>query len=344
MDNLKIGLVGFGRFGRIHAEAITRLKDVEVTSICTGSEESAALAKKELPSASIFTDYEDFLAKSDAEAIDIVSPNYLHARQAIAAMEKGKKNLILEKPIAINLDDAAELLKVEQTTASKVQVVFEYRYLPFWKTFKTTLEERLVTDPTFAKIESWRNPFRTGSKGWRYDPARVGHQLLEEAVHYFDLAVWYFGMPETISGYTDSPAAWNEGRVSTGIITLEYASGLKVLIEDSLNGVAGQHVVLASGRGAMIGMAFSGIETPDEVAWFRVRDKDGGYRAEVLKTPGEVEGITMILEDFVSRLRRGQGPSVTLGDGYQALSLDLAAISAVKTGTPVTLPSQSPPP
>jgi myo-inositol 2-dehydrogenase / D-chiro-inositol 1-dehydrogenase len=334
LDRFKIGLAGFGRFGRVHAEALAGLKDVEIVSICTGSKESALLAEKEKPGIPVYADYDEFLQKTAADIIDVVSPNYQHSRQAIAAMEKGKA-VILEKPIATDTNDAIQMLKVQEKISAKVQVMFEYRYAPFWKSFKTALDEGLVTDPTFAKIESWRGPFRTGSHGWRYDQARVGHQLLEEAIHYFDLAIWYFGMPERVSGFTDSIRLWKEGKVSTGVITLEYKSGLKVLIEDSLNGVAGQHVMLASGQGAMIGMSYSGIESPEEVSWFRVRDKDGGYRAEVLKTPDEVEGVRVILDDFVSRLRRGEEPSVSLSDGFNALTLDLAAITAVETGAPV---------
>ena len=322
--------MGFGRFGKIHAEAIAKLEDVEVVSICVGTKESAVEAHKLQPGIPIFSDYDEFLSKDAMDIVDIVSPNYLHAKQAIAAMDKGK-TLILEKPIAINLDDAREMLRAQKKTSSKVQVMFEYRYAPFWKAFKTALDDKLVTDPTFSKIESWRGPFRTGSRGWRYDAARVGHQLLEEAIHYFDLAIWYFGMPQKVSGFTDSPTAWKEGRVSTAIITLEYASGLKALIEDTLNGVAGQHVMTVSGQGAMIGMTYSGIESPEEVAWYRVREKDGGYRAEMLKTLDEVTSIDLLLQDFVSRLRKGEGPSVSLLDGFNALSVELAAISAVGT-------------
>ena len=139
-------------------------------------------------------------------------------------------------------------------------------------------------------------------------------------------------MPQKVSGFTDSPSTWNEGKVSTAIITLEYASGLKVLIEDSLNGVAGQNIVSASGQGAMIGMMYSGVESPEETAWIRIREKDGGYRAEMLKTNDEVDGMALLLEDFVSKLRKGEEPSVSLSDGFNALSLDLSAISAIQIG------------
>jgi myo-inositol 2-dehydrogenase / D-chiro-inositol 1-dehydrogenase len=332
MDTLRVGLVGFGRFGKIHAGAITKLTDVNVTSICVGSEESTVEAKKQLD-VPVYSDYNNFLSQGHFDIVDIVSPNYLHASQAMSAMEKGK-DVILEKPIAINIEDALRMSKVQKRTSAKVQVVFEYRYAPLWKAFKSALIEGLVTDPTFAKIESWRGPFRTGSKGWRYNAARVGHQLLEEAIHYFDLAVWYFGMPRKVSGFTDSPSTWKEGKFSTAVITLEYVNGLKVLIEDTLNGVAGQNVVSASGQGAMIGMAHSGIESPEETAWIRIREKDGGFRAEVLRTIDEVDGVVLLLEDFVSRMRRGEEPSVSLSDGFNALSLDLSAISAIDSGAP----------
>jgi myo-inositol 2-dehydrogenase/D-chiro-inositol 1-dehydrogenase len=332
MDTLRVGLVGFGRFGKIHASAIAKLADVKVTSICVGSEESAAEAKKQRD-VPVYSDYDEFLSQGGFDVIDIVSPNYLHASQTISAMEKGK-DVILEKPIAINIDDAMRILEVQKRTSAKVQVVFEYRYAPFWKSFKSALNEGLITDPTFAKIESWRGPFRIGSRGWRYDGARVGHQLLEEAIHYFDLAVWYFGMPQKVSGFTDSPSTWKEGKVSTAIITLEYSNGLKVLIEDSLNGVAGQNIVSASGQGAMIGMKYSGVESPEETAWIRIREKDGGYRAEMLKTNDEVDSMVLLLEDFVSKLRKGEEPSVSLSDGFNALSLDLSAISAIQSGAP----------
>src|SRR5579864_7279624 len=179
MDTLRIGLVGYGRFGKIHAGAIAKLADVNVTSICVGSEESAAEAKKQLD-VPVYSNYDEFLSQGGFDIIDIVSPNYLHANQATKAMEKGK-DVILEKPIAINIQDAMRMFEVQKRTSAKVQVVFEYRYAPFWKSFKSALNESLVTNPTFAKIESWRGPFRTGSRGWRYDGARVGHQLLEEA-------------------------------------------------------------------------------------------------------------------------------------------------------------------
>src|SRR5579862_4348950 len=98
MDSLKIGLVGYGRFGKIHVSAIAKLANVNVTSVCVGSEESAAEAKKQLD-VPVYSDFDKFLSQGGFDIVDIVSPNYLHSNQTISAMEKGK-DVILEKPIA----------------------------------------------------------------------------------------------------------------------------------------------------------------------------------------------------------------------------------------------------
>src|ERR1700742_2742850 len=57
-------------------------------------------------------------------------------------------------------------------------------------------------DPQYALIELWRRPYRQGAGGWRYDISRVGNWILEEPIHFFDLARWYFqGIGEPTSVY-----------------------------------------------------------------------------------------------------------------------------------------------
>ena len=49
-----------------------------------------------------------------------------------------------------------------------------------------------IGEPQYALIELWRRPYRLGADGWRYDINRVGNWILEEPIHFFDLARWYF--------------------------------------------------------------------------------------------------------------------------------------------------------
>jgi myo-inositol 2-dehydrogenase/D-chiro-inositol 1-dehydrogenase len=336
MDKFRIGLIGYGRFGQLHKDAIAQISNCEVTCVCVGSKETQAKLQAELK-IPVYTDYEEFLSREEIDIVDIVSPNYLHARQAIAAMNKGK-DVLLEKPIATNIEDARRILSVKERTSSRVQVGFEYRYAPFWSTFKSALEKGLVADVKFARIESWRNPFRLGSGGWRYDNGKVGHQLLEEAIHYFDLAAWYFGMPDRVSGFTDSPTTWTKGEFSTAVVFLDYPQGPRVIISDTLNGIGGQNIVSMNGSGgAIFGILHSGVDTLEDVAWVRMREKGGTYSARQVDVLDEAENLRLLIQDFVTRLNKNEEPSVSLLDGFKALELDLMAISAVGSNAVETL-------
>src|ERR1700722_3364967 len=104
MDSLRFGLVGYGRFGKIHAEALSSTGAAEVSCVCVGSEEGAAEVRK-LLGVDVYTDYDEFLEKGRMDVVDIVSPNHLHAAQAVKAIHKGM-DVFLEKPMAVTIDEA----------------------------------------------------------------------------------------------------------------------------------------------------------------------------------------------------------------------------------------------
>src|SRR5437870_7398395 len=116
VDNLRMGLVGYGRFGRIHAEAMASIRGAAIECVCVGSEESADEARKSLQT-EVFANYDEFLEKGKMDVVDIVSPNYLHAQQAMKAMARGK-SVLLEKPIATNMEDARKLMEKSAENSS----------------------------------------------------------------------------------------------------------------------------------------------------------------------------------------------------------------------------------
>lgn len=332
MDELRIGLVGFGRFGRIHMEEISNTKEGRIVCVCIGSEKSSFEARKELD-IPVYSDYEEMLAKEEVDIVDIVSPNYLHASQAAAAM-KASKDVILEKPIAINMREASELLSVQKQTKSKVQVVFENRYDPFWKSFKQVMQEDSTFAPRFAKLESWRGPLRQGSQNWRYDQSKVGHQLFEEAIHYFDSALWYFGKPDSVWGITNSRSSWSEGKLSSAAVFLDYEKkNLTVMILDTLTGVGGHYSVSISGElGGMYGALHSGLKAE---TWYALHQSDDSSKFETVEMPSEGETLRLLLQDCLRNFKEGKDPAINLQDGFDALSLASSAISAIETGEKV---------
>jgi len=108
---MRFGLIGYGAWGRHHAEAIGKADDAELIAIACKTEKTSELAKQEHPGVSVYRDYRDLLKRSDIDAVDIVIPTYLHSEVGIAALE-ASKHVLLEKPIAGSIEECGDPISI----------------------------------------------------------------------------------------------------------------------------------------------------------------------------------------------------------------------------------------
>ena len=154
------------------------------------------------------------LAQPGVDAVDVVTPNYLHAEIAIAALRAGK-DVLLEKPMATTADDCDALLAAERDTGCLISVGHEFRQSEQWGRIKTLIDDDAIGDPLFLNINLFRNVYRSGAGSWRYDPARVGSWLLEEAVH--------------IIGHAQHGDEWIRARAHDGAVVPATRRGARAL-------------------------------------------------------------------------------------------------------------------
>lgn len=128
---MRIGLIGFGAWGRQHAQAITSLAGLELAAIGCGSADSAAAAAAAYPQAQVTQDWRQVLANPDIETIDIALPNHMHAEVAIAALHAGK-DVLLEKPMANTAQECDALLAAERASGRLVSIGHELRQSLQW--------------------------------------------------------------------------------------------------------------------------------------------------------------------------------------------------------------------
>src|SRR5262245_22490114 len=100
---MRFGLIGYGAWGRYHADAIAQA-GAELSAIACAGEASAALAREKHPHARVHLDWRKVTADPAIDAVDIVVPNHLHAEIAVAALDAGK-HVLLEKPMAATIAD-----------------------------------------------------------------------------------------------------------------------------------------------------------------------------------------------------------------------------------------------
>jgi len=132
--------------------------------------------------------------------VDVVLPSDLHHSAGCAVLDAGK-HLLMEKPMAIDEAQCDELLRRARDRGRFIAIGHELRLSALWGRVKRLIDAGAIGDPQYALIELWRRPYRLGADGWRYDIQRVGNWILEEPIHFFDLARWYFagaGEPQSV--------------------------------------------------------------------------------------------------------------------------------------------------
>jgi myo-inositol 2-dehydrogenase/D-chiro-inositol 1-dehydrogenase len=160
------------------------------------------------PDAHIFADSLEMIEQAEFDIIDIATPSHTHREIALAAMAKGK-HVLLEKPMAITLDDCKAIVAGARQYGVHLAVGHELRLSSQWGRIKEIIDTGTIGDPQYVLVELSRKPYRLGASGWRYDQSRVGSWVLEEPIHFFDLARWYLessGDPVELHAYANSRA------------------------------------------------------------------------------------------------------------------------------------------
>jgi myo-inositol 2-dehydrogenase/D-chiro-inositol 1-dehydrogenase len=203
---VRFGVIGYGLGGRHHAAAIAAAPGATLAAIACASEATAAAATADHPGVPVVRGYRALLAHDDVDAVALVTPNHLHEEIGVAALEAGK-DVLLEKPMANSVEGCDRLIAAARRSGRVLTVGHQLRLSAQYGRVKAMIDAGEVGVPAHASFSLFRFPFRPGSEGWRYDPARVGSWLLEETVHVFDLLAWYFegvGMPRSVLAFGDT--------------------------------------------------------------------------------------------------------------------------------------------
>ena len=188
---MRFGLVGYGLWGKHHARSIIKVEDAQLAAIACSSAETADAAKADFPEVTVYRGYREMLDHADIEAVDIVVPNHLHCEIGVAALEAGK-DVLLEKPMALNMEECDLLIKAAERNNRILTIGHEFRLSTQWGKLKDILDNGEIGAPLYAIVSLFRFPYRPGSASWRYTQDQVGSWILEEPVHFFDALMWYF--------------------------------------------------------------------------------------------------------------------------------------------------------
>lgn len=192
MAKLKIGIIGCGGIANgKHMSSLKTVKEVEMVAFCDIVEENAkeSAAKFGTPDAKVYTDYKELLKDKSIDVVHVCTPNRSHSSISIDAMRAGK-HVMCEKPMAINADEAAKMVKVAKETGKKLTIGYQNRHRADSILLKKIVDRGDLGEIYYAKALATR---RRGVPTWGVflnEYEQGGGPLIDIGTHALDLTLY----------------------------------------------------------------------------------------------------------------------------------------------------------
>lgn len=197
---LRIGLVGVGAAAQVnHIPALKKLDGVELVALCDRDAEKAQRVAQKFGVPAAVSRIEDLFAIEDLDAVDICTPNYLHAPMAVAALEAGK-HVLCERPLARSSDEAAAMVKAAKKADRSLVCAVQHRFRPDAQLLRRFVEKGDLGDIFLAKAGWLQQKTSWDSDEWRRQKRESGGGVvLDLGFQMLDLTLWVLGQPKVVS-------------------------------------------------------------------------------------------------------------------------------------------------
>lgn len=344
---MKYALIGCGRIAVNHIKAALNNR-LEIAAVCDVKPEAmeALLAKYGLEGdASIrrYTDYKELLANERPTLASIATESGVHAEIALACIGAGV-NVIIEKPMAMSMSDADEIIRRSEETGVKVSACHQNR-------FNVAVQElrRAVEAGRFGKISHgsihvrWnRNRDYYGQAPWRGTWAQDGGCLMNQCIHGVDLLRWMMGDEvEEVYGVTKRQFHDYLQCEDVGMAVVKFKNGAVGTIEGTTNVYPKNleetlYLFGETGTVKLGGTSTNNIDVWDFADEGEADGKNKGLQEATSNVYGN--GHTSLFADMIEAIEQDRKPYVDAVAGRNALEMILAIYQSAAAGKPVKLP------
>ena len=189
---IKIGIIGCGAIANSkHMPALSKVADAEMVAFCDLVSERAEKAAKEYGTsdAKVYTDYKELLKDPTIDVVHVCTPNRSHSFISVDALDAGK-NVMCEKPMAINSAEAQKMLDAAKRSGKKLSIGYQNRFRDDSLYLKKEAENDTFGDIYYAKATAIR---RRGVPNWGVfldEYEQGGGPLIDIGTHTLDLTLW----------------------------------------------------------------------------------------------------------------------------------------------------------
>ena len=346
MKKVKIGVIGVKGVGKAHIDAIVSSENADLFAVADINREVGKTAASSY-GVEWYRNYEEMLEQRDLDAVTICTPHFLHCQMALKAFAYNK-HVLVEKPMAISVGEADEMIRESRRKGLKLSVVFQERTRSINQEIKRIISSGEIGEIYRACMEAcyFRTQAYYDRDAWRGKWATEGGGvLINQAIHDLDILQWLLGRPVKIQGqigtmYHDIEV---EDLASAAILFKNGAQGifqasiidpirtrrLEVCGEKGkieLNREAARRAVLKKTLREYI--ASGKIwDSSQEFEWFEIKPKTK-----------KISGHRAVIEDFAQAILSDREPLVNGEEGRTALEMVNAIILSSFEGKAVSLP------
>jgi predicted dehydrogenase len=236
-------VIGTGFGAAVHIPALKYLDDVEIVSIVSRRADRARAAadRHGIPDSS--TDWRDVVNDPKVDAVVIATPPYLHHQMVIAALEAGK-HVLCEKPMARNLAEARDMVKLAQAARVVAMINHEFRYMPIRMRVKELIDEGYIGEPQSVALNVFRSTLADPNErpfGWLMEQDKAGGMLGASGSHYIDSLRWWLGEIHEVAGSTATMVKRRRLPDSSGMASVDADDNFAFLLKFASGAIGSVH-------------------------------------------------------------------------------------------------------
>lgn len=325
---LKIGVIGAGRIGKLHANNLkSAVPGAEVAAISDVNFAAAKALAEKLGVSKVYEDYQKILEDKEIDAVFICASTDMHSPISIASAQAGK-HIFCEKPIDHDLEKIATVLKEVKKAGVKYQVGFNRRFDRNFKHVREVVKDGKIGDIHIVRVTS-RDPEAPPASYVKTS----GGIFVDMTIHDFDMMRFLTGSEveevSTFGAVLVDPEIGKAGDVDTCIINLRFKNGALGVIENSRQAVYGydQRVEVFGSKGCISAenetannttLMTAETVTKEKPLWFFLERYNDAFIQEA--------------REFVDACLNGKEPSVGAFDGLQPVKIAIAAKKSWQLG------------
>lgn len=329
MKMLRGGIIGFGGVGRTLTEEVNKNNKARIVAAYNRGEANRLIARDQFGLK--VTDNVQELLDMDIDFVCVVSTNDVHRDHVVASAKAGKA-IYCEKPIALNLSEADEMLDAVTKAGVPNMVNYSMRFLPCFEKMK-----EIVDSGELGRILSvWNHRSRgfglyeAGAKHpCVMDPAMSGGWTVHHACHGLDMLHWMAGEIEEVYGLTQStvPHVQSEEIVWA---SLKFKNGAVGVMGDSTCTLRDESTGIIGTKGSLV------VQGEKDHVVMRLK-KEGATDEQLIEAcGGKIRDAS--LNYFLDCIQNNKLPKVTIKDARHSLAVALAIQESARMGQPVKVP------